>query len=164
MADENQHQTTLEWYVDDIEKVTRENTAFRRVLYTSPNKKVQIVAMSLKPNEDIGLEIHSTVNQFFRIEQGTGKLLLGKDQKYVKIIKDGSAINVPDGTWHNIINTSSTDVLKLYTIYTPAQHADKLVQENKPIEQDGGKLSYIQLYSKYKNKYISLKQKLKTKI
>ena len=84
--------------------------------------------MSLKPNEEIGLEVHTDTDQFFRFEKGTGKVFVdGLEQ----VVGDGDAVIVPAGAEHNVINTSSLDSLKLYTIYSPAHHKDGVVRETK---------------------------------
>lgn len=113
-------------YVENIEKLTLSNNNFRRVLYTG--KYSQLVLMCLKPKEEIGEEVHSNVDQFFRIESGVGKIVMeGVETE----IKDGSAIIVPAGTLHNLLNTSETDFLKLYTIYSPANHKDGTIHVSK---------------------------------
>ena len=113
-------------YVGNIEEATLNNSNFRQVVFTGPHS--QLVLMSLNPNEDIGPEVHANVDQFFRVEKGEGKVVMkGEEQP----IKDGSAIVVPAGTEHNIINTSSDSCLKLYTIYTPPQHKDGVVHKTK---------------------------------
>ncbi len=113
-------------FVDDIEKLTLENTNFRKVLSTNPHS--QLVVMSLKPTEDIGMEVHNNVDQFFRIDSGTGKVIAdGKEYE----ISDGFAIVIPAGTEHNIINTSETEDLKLYTIYSPANHPDGTIHTTR---------------------------------
>jgi mannose-6-phosphate isomerase-like protein (cupin superfamily) len=84
--------------------------------------------MSLKPNEEIGKEVHNTVDQFFRVESGEGKIVMDGEEKD---IKDGDAIIVPAGTEHNLINTSSELPLKLYTIYSPPNHPDGKVHKTK---------------------------------
>ena len=118
----------MKGYVDNIEKLTLENENFRKVLYTG--KHSQLVLMSLKPNEDIGLEVHPNVDQFFRIEKGQGKVIIdGVEHE----ISDGSAVIVPAGSEHNVINTSATESLKLYTIYSPANHKDGTIHETKEI-------------------------------
>lgn len=113
-------------YQDDIEKRTRENNNFRKVLYTS--EKSQLVVMSLLPGEDIGMEVHKENDQFFRFEQGQGKCIIDKDEYSVK--KD-MAVIVPAGATHNIINTSSRGKLKFYTIYSPPHHKDGLIHRTK---------------------------------
>ena len=116
-------------YVVDIEKATIENSNYRKVLFTSEID--QLVLMSLKPNEEIGMEKHDGA-QFFRIEQGSGKVIIN-DKEHV--ITDGSAIVVPKGSEHNIINTGKED-LKLYTVYSPPQHKDGLVEKVKPSKKE----------------------------
>jgi mannose-6-phosphate isomerase-like protein (cupin superfamily) len=113
-------------YVDDIEQKTLANTFFREVLFTG--KYSQLVVMSLLPNEEIGMEVHNTVDQFFRVEKGQGKVIMNGEEHE---IKDGSAVIVPAGTEHNVINTSGTEALRLYTIYSPPNHPDKKVHKTK---------------------------------
>lgn len=113
-------------YVDNIEKVTKDNDNFRQVLFTGPQS--QLVVMSLKPGEDIGEEVHPDIDQFIRIESGEGTAFLD-DQEYE--LKDDFAVVIPAGTKHNIINTSNDKSLKLYTIYTPPEHQDGTVHQTK---------------------------------
>ena len=113
-------------YIENIEEKTLENEYFRHVLFTAPNS--QLVVMTLKPGEDIGLEVHDDHDQFLRIEAGTGKAVLDGVET---AIEDGSAIVVPAGTEHNVINTSRTDPLKLYTIYSPPEHPDGTIHKTK---------------------------------
>lgn len=113
-------------YVTNIEEKTLGNENFREVLYTSQHS--QLVVMTLQPSEDIGEEVHEIVDQFLRIEEGEGKAVLDGEEY---ILTDGSAIVVPAGTKHNIINTSSENKLKLYTIYSPAHHKDKTIHKTK---------------------------------
>ncbi|HNP79756.1 MAG TPA: cupin domain-containing protein [Candidatus Pacearchaeota archaeon] len=115
----------MKGYVSNIEKLTLENGKFREVLYTAPHS--QLVLMSLAPGEDIGEETH-TLDQFFRIEKGKGKAVLN-DIEYE--LEDGSAVVVPAGVKHNIINVSSEEPLKLYTIYSPAEHRDGIIHQTK---------------------------------
>ena len=110
----------------DIEKDSIENGNFRKVLYTG--KHSQLVLMSLKPGEDIGQEVHSENDQFFRIEAGTGKCVIDGNECD---LADGSAIVVPAGAEHNVINTSESEDLKLYTIYSPSHHKDGIVRATK---------------------------------
>ena len=110
----------------NIETETLENTNFRKVLYTS--KHSQLVLMSLRPMEEIGMEVHPDNDQFFRFEKGTGKCIIDGNSYD---LADGSVIIVPAGAQHNIINTSATDDLKLYTIYSPAHHQDGIVRTTK---------------------------------
>jgi mannose-6-phosphate isomerase-like protein (cupin superfamily) len=125
-------------FVGDIEKQTLENEDFRRVLYTG--KFSQLVLMTLKPGEEIGSEVHQTVDQFFRFEEGSGVVVIDKIEHSVH---DGMAVIVPSGAWHNVINTSKKDLLKLYTIYSPPEHIDGTVRHTKqqalaePEEYDG---------------------------
>ena len=112
----------------DIEKLTINNTNYRKVLYTTKN--TQLVLMSLKPGEEIGEETHNG-SQFLRFEAGQGKAVMGDKEVAVK---DGSAVVVPQGMNHNIINTSSSEDLKLYALYSPPQHEDSLIQQDKPNE------------------------------
>jgi len=113
-------------FVDNIEELTLGNTNFRKVLST--NEHSQLVVMSLKPMEDIGMEVHNDVDQFFRIDSGEGKVI-ANGQEFN--ITDGYAIVIPAGTEHNIINTSETEDLKLYTIYSPANHPDGTIHVTK---------------------------------
>lgn len=115
----------MKGYIKDIENETLDNVAFRKVLYTSTHS--QLVVMSLVPGEDIGEEIHDDVDQFFRIEQGEGKVMLGED---TEIIKDGTSVVVPQGVKHNVINTGTVP-LKLYTIYMPPHHKDGVLHKTK---------------------------------
>jgi len=118
--------TGLKGYVANIERETIKNTDFRRVLYTG--KHSQLVLMSLKPGEEIGEETHSDVDQFFRFEKGEGKVIIDGVEHSVK---DGSAVIVPAGARHNVINTSKRADLKLYTIYSPPEHRDGVVHHTK---------------------------------
>ncbi len=113
-------------FVTNIEKDTLENSNFRKVLYTS--KYSQLVLMTLKPKEEIGMEVHSDNDQFFRFEKGQGKCIIDGNEYE---LKDGVAVVVPAGSQHNIINTSDTEELKLYTIYSPAHHKDGIVRQTK---------------------------------
>ncbi|MCX6650554.1 MAG: cupin domain-containing protein [Methanomassiliicoccales archaeon] len=125
-------------FSENLEKETRNNADFRRVLYTG--KFSQLVLMNLKPGEDIGEEVHDTVDQFFRFEEGEGKVVIDGVEN---LVKDGSGVIVPSGARHNVINTSSKKNLKLYTIYSPPEHIDKVVRHTKadalkePEEYDG---------------------------
>src|SRR5574338_1534515 len=113
-------------YSTNIEKKSLENGYFRQVLFTAPHS--QLVLMSLKPGEDIGTETHGDRDQFIRVEAGTGKAILnGSEHK----LEDGTALVIPAGTQHNVINTSSTEPLKLYTIYSPPEHPDGTVHKTK---------------------------------
>jgi len=114
-------------YVGHIEKATEKNKYFRKVLFTG--KHSQLVVMCLKPKEEIGNEVHHDVDQFFRIEEGTAKFVFNGKERHV--VKDGDAVVVPAGTYHNVINTSSHRPLKLYTVYTPPNHPDGTVHKTK---------------------------------
>ena len=125
-------------FAANLEEETKKNTDFRRVLYTG--KFSQLVLMCLKPKEDIGMETHDDVDQFFRFEEGEGVVMIDATKHTVK---DGSGVIVPSGAKHNVINTSGTKNLKLYTIYSPPEHQDNVVRKTKqeaiarPEEYDG---------------------------
>ena len=110
----------------DIEAETLSNTNFRKVLFTGAHS--QLVLMSLLPGEDIGMEVHPNVDQFFRFEVGEGKAVLNGEEV---VFKANDVVIVPAGTNHNLINTSATEPLKLYTIYSPANHPDGTVHATK---------------------------------
>ena len=116
----------MKGFNNNIEEATLENNNFRKVLYTA--KHSQLVLMSLLPKEDIGMEVHPDNDQFFRFEKGQGKCLIDGHEYPVT---DGSAIIVPAGADHNIINTSNSESLKLYTIYSPANHKDGVIRSTK---------------------------------
>lgn len=116
----------MKGFFTNIEKDTVENNNFRKVLYTGNNS--QLVLMSLKPGEEIGSEVHHENDQFFRFEQGQGKCVIDGNEYEVS---DGSAIIVPAGSEHNIINVSNSEDLRLYTIYSPAHHKDQIVRLTK---------------------------------
>lgn len=115
-------------YIQNIEEETIKNKNFRTVLYTDP--RFQLVLMSLLPKEDIGAEVHDTLDQFIRIESGEGKAVVNGEEY---ALTDGSAIIIPKGASHNIINTSETEALKLYSIYAPAQHLEGTVHATKAV-------------------------------
>jgi len=110
----------------NIEKETLENSNFRKVIYTGRHS--QLVLMAIKPKEEIGMEVHSDNDQFFRFEQGRGKVVIDGNEHE---IANGSAIIVPAGSQHNVINTSKTEELKFYTIYSPAHHKEGIIRETK---------------------------------
>ncbi|OGM76308.1 cupin [Candidatus Woesebacteria bacterium RIFOXYA1_FULL_40_18] len=114
-------------FFGNIEKLTEENSYFRHVLFTGGNS--QLVVMSLKPLEEIGNEVHDKVDQFFRIEKGEGKFVVNNSEEH--IVRPGDAVVVPAGTWHNVINTSQTEDLKLYTVYSPPNHPDGTIHKTK---------------------------------
>ncbi len=115
-------------FVDNIEQKTLANANFRQVLFTGAHS--QLVLMSLRPNEEIGMEVHPNVDQFFRFEQGEGKVIIDGEES---VVGSGSAVVVPAGAQHNVINTSAEKELKLYTIYSPPNHPDGTVH---PIKAD----------------------------
>lgn len=112
-------------YVDNIEEETLSNENFRKVLFTAPHS--QLVLMTLKPGEEIGMEVHEENDQFFRVEQGTGKVVMNGEESE---IGPEFAIVVPAGTQHNVINTGST-TMKVYTIYSPKHHPEDTVHATK---------------------------------
>lgn len=114
-------------YFGHIEKDTEKNKYFRKVLFTG--KHMQLVVMCLQGGEEIGNEIHKTVDQFFRVESGKAKFVL--NEKETHTVAAGDAAIVPAGTWHNVINASKTEPLKLYTIYTPPNHPDGTIHKTK---------------------------------
>jgi mannose-6-phosphate isomerase-like protein (cupin superfamily) len=115
----------MKGFVINLEEETLNNNNFRKVLYTT--SKSQLVLMSLKPQEEIGEEVHH-LDQFIRVEKGEGKAILN-DVEYK--IQDGSGIVIPEGVKHNIINTSQTEELKLYTLYMPPEHKDGVIHPTK---------------------------------
>ena len=125
----------MKGFKSNIEKDTVENTDFRKVLYTG--KHLQLVLMSLKPGEDIGEEIHSGNDQFFRFETGVGKCVI---DKYEYAVTGGDVIVVPAGAKHNVINTDDETELKMYTIYGPPNHHDGIILVTKyDAEKNGEK-------------------------
>lgn len=110
----------------NIESETLSNSNFRKVLFTASHS--QLVLMNLLPGEEIGMEVHDNVDQFFRFEAGVGKSILDGEET---TLKDGDVLIVPAGTNHNIINTSTTEPLKLYTVYSPANHPDGTIHRTK---------------------------------
>lgn len=113
-------------YFVHIEKDALENAFFRKVLFTASHS--QLVLMCLKPEEEIGMEVHPENDQFFRFEKGEGRVIVS-GQEFT--VKDGDVIIVPAGEMHNVINVSTTEDLKLYTIYSPAHHPDGTVHKTK---------------------------------
>lgn len=116
-------------FYDDMEKGAFTNQYFRNVKYTTPDKHMQVVYMSIKPREEIPNETHNDIDQFFRIESGKGKLLFGDNLQYKRFLKPGEGFLIPKGTQHNIKNCSYDEDLKLYTIYSPANHPQGLKQK-----------------------------------
>ncbi len=113
-------------YLTNIEKKSLENKYFREVLFTGPHS--QLVVMSIAPGEDIGMETHDDVDQFIRVEAGAGKAILNGEEHN---LEDGSAVVIPAGTQHNIVNSSRSEPLKLYTIYSPPEHPHGTIHKNK---------------------------------
>ena len=113
-------------YVINIEEKTVDNNFFREVLFTA--QRVQLVVMSLRPGEEIGLETHDDGDQFIRVEAGKGIAILDGEEHD---LEDGSAVVIPAGVQHNIINSSPQQPLKLYTIYSPPEHPDGTVNKDK---------------------------------
>lgn len=116
----------MKGYFANIEEETLSNSDFRRVLYTG--KHAQLVLMSLPAGSEIGMEVHEENDQFFRFESGTGLVVIDGNNYQVS---DGSAIIVPAGAEHNVVNTSQTEDLKLYTIYSPPHHKDGIARATK---------------------------------
>jgi mannose-6-phosphate isomerase-like protein (cupin superfamily) len=123
----------MKGFSQNIEKETLENSNFRKVLYTG--KHSQLVLMSLKPKEEIGMEVHTDNDQFFRFEKGQGKVVIDGNEYEVS---DGFAVVVPAGAEHNVINVSESEDLKLYTIYSPAHHQDGVVRATKEEAEANG--------------------------
>lgn len=117
---------SVKGYKANIEELTSANSNFRQVLYTS--KHSQLVLMALKPDEEIGMETHPDNDQFFRFESGQGKVIIDGNEYEVK---NGDVVIIPAGSAHNVINTSSTEYLKMYTIYSPAHHRDGVLHATK---------------------------------
>lgn len=113
-------------YVVNIEQRTNENDYFREVLFTA--KHSQLVVMTLQPGEEIGLETHDDGDQFIRVESGSGEAILNGEKSP---LGDGSAVVIPGGVAHNIVNTSGDEPLRLYTVYSPPEHPDGTVNKNK---------------------------------
>lgn len=116
----------MKGFVIHLERETKKNADFRRVLYTAKNS--QLVLMSLKPGEEIGEEVHQDHDQFFRFESGEGKVIIDGVEH---LIKDGNGVIVPAGARHNVVNTSKRANLRLYTIYSPPEHQDGVVRHTK---------------------------------
>ena len=121
-------------FVANLEELTLNNNNFRQVVYTGQH--AQLVVMSLAPNEDIGFEVHEIVDQFIRVEKGQGKAIIDGLEKE---ISDGSVVIIPAGSKHNIINTSTSGSLKLYTLYSPPHHKDGIVHKTKTEAQEDTK-------------------------
>lgn len=113
-------------YSSNLESLTLQNASFRHVLYTA--KYCQLVLMSLLPGEEIGSEVHPDGDQFFRFEKGMGKVVINETEY---VVSDGSTAIVPAGSTHNVINTSTSEPLKLYTLYCPPHHQDGIERITK---------------------------------
>lgn len=124
-------------YVGAIEDLALKNTFFRQVLFTSEH--AQLVVMSLQPGEEIGDEVHADVDQFFRIEQGEARFVF--DENNERLVHDGDAVIVPAKTYHNVINASKSEPLKLYTIYSPPNHPAGTVHKTKA-EADAAEVAH----------------------
>lgn len=144
----------------DIERETIDNTNYRKVLFTTDNQ--QLVVMNIKPNDDIPLEIHPLNDQFIRIEEGIGKLFIGKSEEISYDLMDGISVIIPANTWHRVVNTSNTKNLKLYTIYSPPHHNIGRIDIEKPEQekktnfsrnQSGGTCNIVISPKKYINSY-----------
>jgi len=122
-------------YIGPIEKQTLSNDFFRQVLFTGKN--CQLVVMCLKGGEEIGNEMHPNVDQFFRLEQGKARFIFNGSEEH--LVHDGEAVVVPAGTWHNVINMSKTDPLRLYTVYSPPNHPDGTIHKTKAEAEEAEK-------------------------
>jgi mannose-6-phosphate isomerase-like protein (cupin superfamily) len=122
-------------FVGPIEDLTVKNEYFRKVLFTG--KYAQLVVMCLQPGEEIGNEVHGNVDQFFRIEEGEAKFVFGDKEEH--LVLSGDAVIVPAGTYHNVINTSKTKQLKIYTVYSPPNHPDGTIHKNKAEAEEAEK-------------------------
>ena len=121
-------------YVVNINEAAKQNTNYRTGLWTGNN--LQVTLMSIKVGDDIGLEVHPTIDQFIRIEDGQGIVKMGKSKESLDFqanVHDDFAIMIPAGTWHNVINTGNKP-LKVYSIYAPPQHPAGVIHVTKPAE------------------------------
>jgi mannose-6-phosphate isomerase-like protein (cupin superfamily) len=116
----------MKGFKDNIEELTLKNKDFRNVLYTGEHS--QLVLMSLKPGEEVGLEVHPDNDQFFRFEAGQAEVTVDNT---LYTVGEGDAVIVPRGAEHNVVNTSPTEHLKFYTIYSPPHHVDGIVRETR---------------------------------
>lgn len=119
----------------NIERESMNNANYRKAIFTGEH--LQVVLMSLKPGEEIGLEVHPHTDQFFRIEKGRALFLLSvsKDARPSEhVLTNGDALVVPASTWHNVKNDSIRSYLKLYTIYAPPKHPAGTIEHSKPLE------------------------------
>lgn len=118
-------------FVSNIERDTLENEDYRRVLFTGSS--IQLVLMTLRPGDEIGLEVHDEHDQFIRVEAGEGVVRMDGEETPVS---DGTAVVIPAGVEHNVVNTSSNTPLRLYTLYAPPEHPDGTVHRTKADEPD----------------------------
>ena len=130
-ADDNFMENVMSGYSINIEEKTLAGNNFREVLYTT--QRSQLVIMTLRPGEEIGLEKHEGHDQFIRVEAGQGVAILDGEQHK---LEDGVAVVIPAGTEHNVINTSSSEPMRLYTLYTPPEHPDGIVHATKAEADD----------------------------
>jgi mannose-6-phosphate isomerase-like protein (cupin superfamily) len=119
----------MDGYVTNIEHDTLDNADYRRVLYTGPH--TQLVLMTLQPGDEIGEETHEEHDQFIRVETGRAEVVLNGNRH---ALSDGSAVVIPAGVRHNVVNLSGDAPLRLYTLYSPPEHADGTVQHTKADE------------------------------
>ena len=117
----------MKGYFGPIEETTLKNEHFRKVLHTG--RFCQLVVMCLRPGEEIGREMHPDVDQFFRLEEGEAQFSLEGEAEFVAHGSD--AVIVPAGTYHNVLNTSKTEMLRLYTLYSPPNHPPGTIHKNK---------------------------------
>ena len=118
-------------WVGDIEQETLANTTFRTVVFTGEH--TQLTVMSLDPSESIGREVHEDIDQFLRVERGSGRVELGRSEGSIDEtheVRDDWAVIVPAGVWHDVVNTGDGE-LKLYSLYSPPEHPDGTVHETK---------------------------------
>lgn len=157
----NSENITKPFYTKNLEDLTKSNNDYRKVIYTGKNQ--QIVLMCLQPNDFIHMETHPDTDQFIRVESGEGKAIIN-DVSYDLV--DGTGLIIPAGLTHKITNTSQTEKLRLYTIYSPPEHPDKLIQSFNPdvllkvSEQNNSASELDELkkkYLKYKSKYLKTK-------
>lgn len=113
-------------YSINIEEKSIANTSFREVLFTAPN--LQLVVMTLKPGEEIGMETHEKGDQFIRVEAGEGEAILDGE---ITTLSDGMIVVIPEGTEHNVVNTSADKSLNMYVLYSPPEHRDGVVHKTK---------------------------------
>jgi len=130
-ADDHFTENVMSGYSINIEEKTLAGNNFREVLYTT--QRSQLVIMTLQPGEEIGLEKHEGHDQFIRVEAGQGVAILDGEQHK---LEDGVAVVIPAGTEHNVINTSSSEPMRLYTLYTPPEHPDGIVHATKAEADD----------------------------